>query len=181
MIRRNAGAGRSIAVADLVHGPFGMVPLSRRTSSFNLSTFRESGHADQNKPMKVRPPFTVQEIGGIGASAIHPRTPRLAVVICFVLAGAVVALDLIVSSRFGLLAYPPNNDGVTYMAGAKLLYYTVVHSIGEPSALKALAFNWPLLHAPLWFALMSATSLSSVKANGKATWSGSGQSFCCFS
>jgi hypothetical protein len=43
------------------------------------------------------------------------------------------------------------------MAGAKLLYYTVVHSIGEPSALKALAFNWPLLHAPLWVALMSAT------------------------
>ena len=43
------------------------------------------------------------------------------------------------------------------MAGAKLLYCTVLHSIGEPSALGALAFNWPLLHAPLWVALMAAT------------------------
>ena len=107
--------------------------------------------------MKVCPPFAVKEIERIGSSAVDARTPRLAIFVCFVVAGTVVALDLIVSSRFGLLLYPPMQDGVTYMAGAKLLYCTVLHSMGEPSALGALAFNWPLLHAPLWVALMSAT------------------------
>jgi hypothetical protein len=88
-----------------------------------------------------------------------PRLPPAAIFACFILAGAVVALDLVISSRFGLLAYPPMQDGLTYMAGAKSLYYTVAHSMHEPSALRAIANNWAVLHAPLWVALMSATFL----------------------
>ena len=68
-----------------------------------------------------------------------------------------MGLDLAISSRFGLLAYPPMQDGLTYMAGAKSLYYTVAHSTHEPSALRAIASNWAVLHAPLWVILMSAT------------------------
>ena len=73
---------------------------------------------------------------------------------CFLLAGAVVALDLLISSRFGLFAYPPMQDGLTYMAWAKSLYYAIVHFIHDP---RDFGFNWALLHAPLWVTLMSTT------------------------
>jgi hypothetical protein len=92
-----------------------------------------------------------------GALRDPPRLPPEAIFTCFLLACAVVALDSVISSRFGLLAYPPTQDGLTYMAGAKRLYYTVTYSMHEPSAFGTLAQNWALLHAPLWVALMSAT------------------------
>ena len=80
------------------------------------------------------------------------RLPPAAIFACFILAGALVALDLVISSHYGLLALPPMQDAVNYMAGAKMLYY-----IPEPSILGALSHNWALLHAPLWVTLMSAS------------------------
>jgi hypothetical protein len=85
------------------------------------------------------------------------RLPPAAIFACFTLAGALVALDLVISSHYGLLAYPPVHDGLAYMAGAKSLYYTVAQSMHEPSILGILSHNWALLHAPLWVGLMSAT------------------------
>ena len=65
------------------------------------------------------------------------RLPPAAIFACFVLAGAVVALDLVISSHYGLLARPPMQDGVTYMAGAKLLYYY----LGTPSTATGPSFT----------------------------------------
>ena len=84
------------------------------------------------------------------------RLPPAAIFACFILAGALVALDLVISSHYGLLAYPPMPDGLGYMAGAKSLYYTVAQSTHEPSSRNGRK-NGALLHAPLWVGLISAT------------------------
>ena len=103
----------------------------------NLTSHQRRDQADYSRTLRVSSRPTPAEI-----------------LICLLLAGIVVSLDVVISSRFGLLAYPPMNDGLGYMAGAKSLYYAILHFIHNSGGLE---FNWALLHAPLWVTLMSAT------------------------
>ena len=99
--------------------------------------------------------------GGLGLgvwptkAADSARRAMLPICACFLLACVSVSVDLMVSGRFGLLAYPPLQDGLTYMAGAKSLFYTVSHGLREPAHLTTVGQNWALLHAPVWVVLMA--------------------------
>jgi hypothetical protein len=81
---------------------------------------------------------------------------RYEVLIAALLGVVVVAVDIFLSQRIGLLTIPPRYDGVEYMFGSKSAYYAVTSSLQHlSSSLQQLANNWSLLHSPLWVTLMT--------------------------
>jgi hypothetical protein len=71
------------------------------------------------------------------------------------MAAALVAVEIYASGKIGLLTLPPEQDGASYMSGAKYAYAATALSVSWQQASANLHLNWPLLHSPLWIILMA--------------------------
>jgi hypothetical protein len=91
--------------------------------------------------------------GGPGAGAVEakawPTVNEAALV--GVVAAALTAVDICFSRQLGLLSYPPSYDGISYMVGAKSLFYRLGGAFIHPLSFMHAAINNPV---PLWQALM---------------------------
>lgn len=77
-------------------------------------------------------------------------TPREAVLVG-VVAAVVTAVDIYLSTQLGLLSYPPNYDGISYVVGAKSHFYHLLRWLLHPRWLVHAA---GLSRVTLWQALM---------------------------